>query len=123
MTGMNDRPLKPPQNLSYFFYESKLYDYSQKRLSDFERNAMKAWAEESPEAKHSLGSLLMALEYLEKINTVSIEFGEEKLLKELQKSKKKSRLLHFGFFIFLCFVFLISGYYCIQVLLSPGGFL
>lgn len=73
MMGMNDKPLRPGKYISSFFYENKLYEFSQKELSSENRVRMKKLAETLPEARHEIGRVLLALEYLQKLSNVSLE--------------------------------------------------
>lgn len=115
MTRMNEKPLDLKRNFSFFFYQNKLYDFSQKKLSEQERLEMLKWIERSPVAKHEIGSVLMALEYLEKLSQVELNLSEKLLREEVKKAQLKNKLSHILVFVTLFIVFFVSGYYCLEV--------
>ncbi|MGH1467951.1 MAG: hypothetical protein ACRBBP_03595 [Bdellovibrionales bacterium] len=117
MVGMNDKPIKPNKKISSFFYENKLYEFSQKELSEADRLKMKEMAEEVPEAKYEIGGVLLGLEYLGKLRGISLEVKDI----DYENMGKRSGLqkgLNLALFILLTIIFSVSGYYVLNILLS-----
>jgi hypothetical protein len=110
--NMNSKPLKPRRELSTFFYENKLYEFSQKELPPDDRMQMKKMAETSPEAKYSIGGVLMALEYLEQLSSVSLHVSDSDY-ESLGKRTKAQHALNILVFILLTAAFSVSGYFLV----------
>lgn len=119
---MNKETLKPKQDLSPFFFENRLYEFSQKKLKKFERDAMKKMTSASPEAKYRVGMVLMSLEYLEKIQDVTLSINKEELLEMEERKSKMAKLLNFVFFLALTLSFFVSGYFLIGEYILKGQF-
>lgn len=107
---MNKQTLKTNKELSHFFFENKLYEFSQKKLNTFERDLMKAMTEKSPEAKYSIGMVLMSLEYLTKIQGVQLEVDSTELIELAKKKSRIVKVLNVLFFTLLTICFFASGY-------------
>lgn len=107
---MNKETLKTNKELSHFFFENKLYEFSQKEMTFFERDLMKTMTEKSPEAKYSIGMVLMSLEYLAKIQGVQLEVDSSELIEIAKKKSRILRLLNVLFFTLLTICFFVSGY-------------
>lgn len=113
---MNEEKLLPNRKSSDFFFSNKIYDYSQKRLSELDRELMKKHSEKSAEQKRLLASSLMALEYLEDLKKTSLN---EELVKNLISSEKRKRnFINSFIFIILLSMILIFGYLSYRVLIS-----
>jgi hypothetical protein len=54
---MNKQVLESKRELTPFFFENKLYEFSQKKLDAFNRQLMKKMTEDSPEAKYTIGKV------------------------------------------------------------------
>lgn len=108
--GMNDKPIKPKREISPFFYENKLYEFSQKKLSSDDRAEMKKMIENDHDSKYGIGGVLLSLEYLQKLSEVNLEVKEVEYEK-LGRRGKWSHLLNFAFFTILTGIFSLSGYY------------
>lgn len=115
--GMNDKPLVPNKEVSNFFYENKLYEFSQKKLSVADRSQMKEMAETSPEAKYGIGRVLLSLEYLEQLSSVVLEIKDQDY-ENLGKRTKLEHGINILFFIVLTLIFSVSGYYLISLFLG-----
>ena len=118
---MNKEILKPKKVLSSFFFENRLYEFSQKKLKPSDRLAMKSMTSESPDAKYRIGTVLMSLEYLEKIEDVVLTVNEEELLTAARRKSKISRALNFVFFLALTTCFFVSGYFVLTEHILKGA--
>lgn len=119
--GMNDKPLEPSKEMSTFFYENKLYEFSQKELSDHDRSQMKLMSETVPEAKYSIGGVLMSLEYLSQLSSVVLEVKDMDY-EALGKKTKLQYFLNGLFFLLLTIIFSLSGYFLImRFILEPSN--
>ncbi len=113
--GMNSKPLVAQKELSSFFYENKLYEFSQKELSEVDRVKMKKMAETLPDAKYRIGSVLLSLEYLEQLSGVTLEIKDQ----DYENLGKRTRFQHginITFFLILTLLLSVSGYYLIILL-------
>ncbi len=112
--SMNDKPLVQKKIFSLFFYKSKLYEFSQKKLFKTDHLAMKQMSEKISEAKYEIGGVLLSLEYLSKLNEVSLEIKN----KDHNSLERKSSLYKTSivlFFIVLTIIFSVSGYYIVSI--------
>ena len=107
---MNKQVLESKRELTPFFFENKLYEFSQKKLDAFNRQLMKKMTEDSPEAKYTIGKVLMSLEYLEKIQDVNLDMNLEDLVIVAKKKSKMIKILNLIFFALLTICFFVSGY-------------
>ena len=107
---MNDKPMKPKRKISSFFYENKLYEFSQKKLSPEDRAEMKKMVGGDHDSKYGIGGVLLSLEYLKKLSEVSLEVKEVEYEK-LGRRGRWAHLLNFAFFMILTGAFSLSGYY------------
>lgn len=113
---MNEEKLLPKRESSDFFFSNKIYDYSQKKLSDLDRRLMKKHSEKSSEQKRLLASSLMALEYLEDLKKTSLN---QEMVKSLMSTEKRKRsLINTFIFSILLSMILLFGYLSYRVLLS-----
>ncbi len=110
---MNNEPFKQERKISQFFYENILFDYVNKELSDEDHKLMKELTSKGPDNKKHLGSVLLALEYLNKLNSVELKTAPEKPKSSFIKflSKQKFKFLFFT----LTTLFILSGYYVMKV--------
>jgi hypothetical protein len=107
---MNNKEVKSKADLSPFFFENKLYEFSQKKLNERDREAMKRMTTTSPEAKYKIGMVLLSLEYLEKIEHVSMDIDKNEMLLAAKRRDRISKLFNFLFFLLLTACFFTSGY-------------
>lgn len=113
---MNEEKLWPKRQSSDFFFTNKIYDYSQKKLSELDRKLMKEHSEKSSEQKKILASSLMALEYLESLGKTSL--NEEWVKTLMAKEKRKRGFINSLIFLTLVTMVLIFGYLSYRVLLN-----
>lgn len=110
---MNNDPIKQRRKISQFFYENILFDYVSKELSTEDHDLMKELTSKGVDNKKHLGSILLALEYLNKIESVELkeipEKAESTFFNFLLKQKYKF------LFLILTSVFIASGYYVVQI--------
>lgn len=112
---MNEERLLPKRKPSDFFFSNKIYDYSQKNLSDLDRKLMKSHSEKNTEQKRLLASSLMALEYLENLKKTSLNEDQVKLI--IKVEKRKRNFLNSIIFIVLVSMVLVFGYLSYRVLI------
>jgi len=107
---MNKEVVKSKAELSSFFFENKLYEFSQKKLNDHDREAMKRMTSTSPEAKYKIGMVLLSLEYLEKIDEISMDIDKNEMLLAAKRKDKVTKFFNLIFFLVLTACFFTSGY-------------
>lgn len=107
---MNKYEIKSKSDMSPFFFENKLYEFSQKKLTDFDRTAMKKMTATSPEAKYKIGMVLLSLEYLDKMNEVFLTVDKNEMISAARKKERVTKALNFVFFLVLTACFFTSGY-------------
>jgi len=107
---MNKEEIKPKLEMSSFFFENKLYEFSQKKLNASDRESMKSMTSHSPEAKYKIGMVLLSLEYLNKIDAVRMDIDQQALLNSARKKELWSKAFSFLFFLVLTLIFFTSGY-------------
>ncbi len=120
MANMNSKPVELDKKISTFFYENKLYEFSQKELSEVDRLKMKEMAESIPEAKYEIGGVLLGLEYLNKLQDVTLEVKDIDY-ENLGKRSRFQKVLNIIFFVLLTIIFSVSGYYVINIFLNEAS--
>lgn len=85
MTRLEPRPprerLTPPsREMSDFFFEQRLYDFTNKNLSSFQTDDMKRYMEEHIDAKEKVGAMLLAFEYFNAISEIKLEYDKAEFL-------------------------------------------
>ncbi len=117
--GMNDKPFIGEPLFSSFFYENKLYEFSQKKLSKADHLVMKKMSGKTSELKYEIGGVLLSLEYLNKLKEVSLEVKKIDY-ENLEKKSFLYKTFIFLFFIVLTTAFSVSGYYVIRIFFQEG---
>lgn len=73
--------LKPPsRDVSDFFFDQRLYDYTNKNLDSHITEDMKKYMDSNPEAKEKVGAMLLAFEYFNTISEVKLEYDTDEFL-------------------------------------------
>lgn len=110
---MNGKELLQDRKISSFFYENMLLEFVQKKLPPQEHALMKSLSLDNIENKEALGSVLLALEYLDEIQKVEVQ-SEKDLLPNKWRRRAK-RYFSVVVFTLLTVLFFVSGYIAIEV--------
>lgn len=97
----------PPREMSEFFFEQRLYDFTNKNLSSFLTEDMKKYMDENMEAKEKVGAMLLAFEYFNAISEIKLEYDKDEFLnyKTTLFRRLKTNLKSIGFIvIFILFL-------------------
>lgn len=103
--------LKPPKRgMSEFFFEQRLFDFTNKNLQPYITEEMKKYMDENAIAKEKVGSMLLAFEYFNAISEIQLEYNAKDFLdvKSSFKQKMARNIKRIFFFIFfLCIVLIL----------------
>lgn len=77
-----ERPrLNPPsREMSDFFFEQRLFDFTTKNLAPYLTDEMKKYMDENMEAKEKVGAMLLAFEYFNAISEIKLEYDKSEFL-------------------------------------------
>ena len=77
-----ERPrLNPPsREMSDFFFEQRLFDFTTKNLAPYLTDEMKKHMDENMEAKEKVGAMLLAFEYFNAISEIKLEYDKAEFL-------------------------------------------
>lgn len=75
-----ERLIPPSREMSDFFFEQRLYDFTNKNLSPFQTDDMKKYIDEHVDAKEKVGAMLLAFEYFNAISEIKLEYDKGEFL-------------------------------------------
>lgn len=75
-----ERLTPPSREMSDFFFEQRLYDFTNKNLSTFQTEDMKKYMDEHVDAKEKVGAMLLAFEYFNAISEIKLEYDKAEFL-------------------------------------------
>lgn len=75
-----ERLSPPSRDMSDFFFEQRLYDFTNKNLSAVLTEDMKKYMDENIEAKEKVGAMLLAFEYFNSISEIKLEYNKDEFL-------------------------------------------
>lgn len=105
---MNKAKLSQQKNLSPFFFEKKIYQYTSKSLSDSDRLLMKSYTEKDTRAKKVLASVLMSLEYLEELKETNIQ--DDWVRQQVSSEEKKEAIIKYSIICLLVLSLLVMSF-------------
>ncbi len=97
----------PPREMSEFFFEQRLYDFTNKKLSPFLTEDMKKYMDDNMEAKEKVGAMLLAFEYFNAISEIKLEYDKSEFL-NYRKTWFKSLKANLKI---ICFVILFFAFF------------
>lgn len=104
--------LSPPlRDVSEFFFEQRLFDFTNKKLQTHLNQDMKAYIKNNVEAKEKVGAMLLAYEYFNAISEIKIKYDEKEFLDIFPSLKKRFFYKFKVFFVIVFFLFVLSLIY------------
>lgn len=106
--------LKPPsRDVSDFFFEQRLYDFTNKNLSTHVTEDMKKYMDDNMEAKEKVGAMLLAFEYFNAISEIKLDYNKDEFLSNkktwIQKLRANAKVMGFTFLIlFIALALLVN---------------
>jgi hypothetical protein len=70
----------PSREMSDFFFEQRLFDFTTKNLAPYLTDEMKKYMDENMEAKEKVGAMLLAFEYFNAISEIKLEYDKSEFL-------------------------------------------
>ena len=118
-----ERLTPPSREMSDFFFEQRLYDFTNKNLSSFQTDDMKKYMDEHVDAKEKVGAMLLAFEYFNAISEIKLEYDKAEFLTYehtlYRKFKANFKWISFGIITILLLFALIANLNEIIVYFSP----
>jgi hypothetical protein len=106
--------LKPPsRDVSDFFFEQRLYDFTNKNLPSHATEDMKKYMDDNMEAKEKVGAMLLAFEYFNSIAEIKLDYNKDEFLTNkktwIQWLRAKTKMLVFSLLtLFICLALLVN---------------
>ncbi len=74
------RLIPPTREMSDFFFEQRLFDFTTKNLAPYLTDEMKKYMDENMDAKEKVGAMLLAFEYFNAISEINLEYDKAEFL-------------------------------------------